>query len=247
MWKNYAVAAINILVSSLLLFAMWDSVVGLCYCGIVILLLALLSWNIAGDTIVILFILHANAKEVPPNAQIVPCLQRYFRYLSNHALKNRCTPSPYYANSKNPYYIPVSVKNVVVSLALERRLQTDGEKLLIRGVPKDTYCTKTIISRKAALLSLASYAIAIRIMELCAILFAVAIKAIKALVMLITSGALFGGVREMGEAVSVGTAIGSIILKINEKVSYIQDKAIDLAMKITSSYSYRIIEESSQL
>ena len=131
MWKNYAVAATNILVSSIPLFATWDPIVGLCYCGIVILLLALLSWNIVGDYIVILFILHA--REVSPNALITPSLQQYLRSLSNHELKNQRTPSLYYANSKVPYYIPVSAKNAVVSLALENRLQLDGERLLIKG------------------------------------------------------------------------------------------------------------------
>ena len=104
-----------------------------------------------------------------------------------------------------------------------------------------------MISRKVALLSLASYAIVIRIMELWAIFFAVAVKAIMALVMLITSGALFGSAREMVNAASFGSAIGRIILKINDVASYIQDKLIDFAMKITCSNSYRIIEESSQV
>ena len=224
MWKNYAVAATNILVSSIPLFATWDPIVGLCYCGIVILLLALLSWNIVGDYIVILFILHA--REVSPNALITPSLQQYLRSLSNHELKNQRTPSLYYANSKVPYYIPVSAKNAVVSLALENRLQLDGERLLIKGVAEGCLHSKTIISRKAALLSLASYAIVIRIMELWAVFFAVAVKAIMALVMLIASGALFGSASEMVNAASLGSAIGSIILKINEIASYIQDKLV---------------------
>lgn len=245
MWKNFAVAAANILVSSIPLFATWDPIIGLCYCGIAILLLALLSWNIVGDYIVILFILHA--REIPPNALITPSLQRYLRYLSNHELKNKRTPSLYYANSKIPYYIPVSARNAVISLALENRLQLVGERLLIKGVPKDSYIPKTIISRKTALLSLASYAIVIWIMELWAIFFAVAVKAIMALVMLIASGALFGSVSEMVNTASLGSSIGSIILKINEIASYIQDKLVDFVMKITCINSYRIIEESSQV
>lgn len=244
-WKNYAVAAVNILVSSLPLFATWDPIVGICYCGIAVLLLALLSWNIVGDFIVVLFILHA--KEVPSNALIAPSLQRYLRYLLNHELKNQRAPSLYYADSKIPYYMPVSARSAVVSLALEDRLQRNGERLLIQGVPKDAYVPKIMISRKVALLSLASYAIVIRIMELWAIFFAVAVKAIMALVMPITSGALFGSAREMVNAASFGSAIGRIILKINDVASYIQDKLIDFAMKITCSNSYRIIEESSQV
>ena len=76
---------------------------------------------------------------------------------------------------------------------------------------------------------------------------AVAAKAIMALVMLITSGALFGSVSEMVNAASFGSAIGSIILQINNVPSYIQDKLIDFAMKITCSNSYKIIEESSKV
>ena len=68
-----------------------------------------------------------------------------------------------------------------------------------------------------------------------------------ALVMLITSGALFGSVSEMVNAASFGSAIGSIILQINNVPSYIQDKLIDFAMKITCSNSYKIIEESSKV
>ena len=68
-----------------------------------------------------------------------------------------------------------------------------------------------------------------------------------ALVMLIASGALFGSASEMVNAASLGSAIGSIILKINEIASYIQDKLVDFVMKITCIKSYRIIEESSQV
>ena len=201
-WKNYAVAAVNILVSSLPLFATWDPIVGICYCGATVLLLALLSWNMVGDFVVVLFILHA--KEVPSNALIAPSLQRYLRYLLNHELKNQRAPSLYYADSKIPYYMPVSARSAVVSLALEDRLQRDGERLLIQGVPKDAYVPKIMISRKAALLSLASYAIVIRIMELWAIFFFFFFKAIMALVMLITSGALFGSARDMVNAAFFG-------------------------------------------
>lgn len=224
---------------------MWDPIVGLGYCGIAILLLVLLSWNIVGDFIAVRFILHA--KKVPSNALITPILQRYFNYLSNHELKNQRIPSLFYANSKIPYYIPVSVRSAVISLAVESHLQLNGERLLIEGVPKDAYNPKIIISRKAALLSLASYAIVIRIMELWAIFFAVAIKAIMALGMLIASGALFGSASEMVNAASVGSTIGSITLKINEIAGYIQDKAINFAMEITYSNSYRIIQESSRV
>lgn len=245
MWRNYGLAAVNVLVSSLPIFATWDPIVGICYCGIVGLLLVLLSWNVVGDFIVVMFILHA--REVPSNALIAPSLQRYLRHLSNHDLKNQRTPSLYYADSKIPYYMPISARNAVVSLALEDRLQRDGERLLIKGVPKDAYIPKIMVSRKVALLSLASYTIVIRIMEFWVIFFAVAVKAIMALAMLIASGALFGSASEMVNAASFGSAIGSIILKINDIANYIQDKLIDFAMKITCSNSYRIIEESSQV
>ena len=50
----------------------------------VVLLLALLSWNMVGDFIVVLFILHA--KEVPSNALIASSLQRYLRYMLNRCI-----------------------------------------------------------------------------------------------------------------------------------------------------------------
>lgn len=191
--------------------------------------------------------IYSPCKKVPQNALIMPSLQRYVRYLSNHELKNQRIPSLYYVDSKIPYYIPVSVRNAVVSLALENRLTQDGERLLIKGVSKDAYIPKVIISRKAALLSLAGYAIVIRIMELWAIFFAVAVKAIMALAMLIASGALFGNIEDIKNAFSFGFSLGSVMLKINEIAGYIQDKLIDLVMKITCSNSYRIIEESNQI
>lgn len=244
MWRNYGLAAANILVSSLPILATWDPIVGICYCGISVLLLALLSWNVVGDFVAILFILRA--KKLPSDAVIAPILKRYIHSLKNGEQQQRET-ALYYADSKIPYYMPVSTRNAVVSLALEDRLKQNGEQLLVEGVPKDAYTPKVIVSRKAALLSIASYAVVIRIMELWAIFFAVAVKAIMALVMLITSGALFGSASEMVNAASFGSAIGSIILKINNVASYIQDKLIDFAMKITCSNSYRIIEESSKV
>ncbi|MFR8872428.1 MAG: hypothetical protein ACLVHV_02515 [Oscillospiraceae bacterium] len=85
MWRNYMVAAANILVSSFPLFMTWDPIVGICYCGISVLLLALLSWNAVGDFIVVQFILHAE--KVPPNAVIAPILSRYVRHLMGKELK----------------------------------------------------------------------------------------------------------------------------------------------------------------
>lgn len=245
MWRNYMVAAANILVSSFPLFMTWDPIVGICYCGISVLLLALLSWNAVGVFIVVQFILHAE--KVPPNAVIAPILSRYVRHLMGKELKNQREPSLYYVDSKIPYYMPVSVRNAVVSLALEDRLERDGEGVLIRGMPKDAYVPKIIISRKAALLSLACYAVVIRIMEVWAILFAVTIRAIMALVMLIVSGALFGSAREMANAASFGSAIGRVIIKINDIAGCIQDKLVDFAMKITYANSYKFIEKFNQV
>ena len=233
------------MVSSIPFFATWDPIIGIYYCEISILLIALLSWNVIGDLIVTRFILHA--RKIPPNAVIAPILKRYLNYLKTEELKNQREPVLYYADSKIPYYIPVSKRYAVISLALEDRLQRNGEKVLIKGVPENAYAPNIIISQKVALLSLASYTVAIRIMELWAIFFAMAVKAIMILVMLITSGALYGNAREIINAASWGSAIGGVILKINNVVSYVQDKLVDFVMKEACSGSYKIIEESNQI
>lgn len=106
------------------------------------------------------------------------------------------------------------------------------------------YDIKLMISRNVLLLSLISYTIVIRFMELWAIIFAVTVKLIFSLVMLIVTGALFGSVREMADAISLGSLIGTVALKINDIANYIQDKIIEVAMKWVFTYSFQFVEES---
>ncbi len=118
--------------------------------------------------------------------------------------------------------------------------------MLLRSVPEDVYTSKLMFSRKVLLLSLVCYAVVIRIMELWAIFFAVAVKAVFSLAILIATGALFGSSREMSNAVSLGSFIGSVALKINDIANYIQDKIINWIMKETFLSSFQMIEESGR-
>ena len=45
MWKNYGLAAVNVLISSLPLLATWDPIVAAYYWLFLIALFALFSWN----------------------------------------------------------------------------------------------------------------------------------------------------------------------------------------------------------
>ena len=56
MWKNYGLAAVNVLISSLPLLATWDPIVAAYYWLFLIALFALCSWNVVGDLIVTLVI-----------------------------------------------------------------------------------------------------------------------------------------------------------------------------------------------
>ena len=244
MWKNYVFAAINVMVSSLPIWVTWDPVVGTCYCGGAILLLLLLSWNTLGTFLAVHFVFRA--KPLPQDATIAPAMNQYLHTVIGKGLMEERGSTIYYTGSEIPYCIPVNKCNIVISLALEERLQRDGVNLLLQGVPEDVYDTKLMISRNALLLSLISYAIVIRFMEFWVVIFAVAIKLIFSLAMLIVTGALFGSGREMVNAISLGSLIGTVALKINDIANYIQDKIIELVMKWTLTNSFQFVEESGR-
>lgn len=243
MWKNYGLAAVNVLISSLPLLATWDPIVAAYYWLFLIALFALFSWNIVGDNFVARFIFHS--KPLPFNAAIFSVIEEYFHSINKTAQEQNGHPVIYYTDSQTPYFIPISTKVFVVSLALQDMLDREGAGLLTQRIPKETYEPELLISQKVLLLSLISYTIVLRVMEFWAIFFAAAIKAIFAFVSVMCSGAWFGGsLQEIINAASWGSLIGSIGLKINDITNFIQDKLIDLAMKFTCSSMYYFVEES---
>lgn len=244
MWKNYMLAAINVMISSLPIWITWPPIVATYYCGGAVLLLLLLSWNTLGTIIVVHFVFRA--KPLHQDAAIAPALNQYLQTVIGKGFMKERDSTIYYTGSESPYCIPVNKCNIVISLALEERLRRNGANLLLQGVPESMYDIKLMISRNVLLLSLISYAIVIRFMEFWAIIFAVAVKLIFSLVMLIVTGALFGSGREMANAISLGSLIGTVALKINDIANYIQDKIIEVAMKWVLTYSFQFVEESGR-
>jgi len=133
MWKNYMLAALNVAVAGLPFLVGWDLVLYGVYCGFAVLLLGLTAWNPVGDWLSILFVFYAKA--VPEEALIMPALRRYLREAISGKgyLKPKCRF--YYAESRIPYFIPISRKRVVLSLALEDYLIHDYDENLYRDVP----------------------------------------------------------------------------------------------------------------
>ena len=155
MWKNYMLAALNVAVAGLPFLVGWDLVLYGVYCGFAVLLLGLTAWNPVGDWLSILFVFYAKA--VPEEALIMPALRRYLREAISGKgyLKPKCRF--YYAESRIPYFIPISRKRVVLSLALEDYLIHDYDENLYRDVPDEAYIPNLVLSRKTLLLSIFCY------------------------------------------------------------------------------------------
>lgn len=66
-----------------------------------------------------------------------------------------------------------------------------------------------------------------------AIIFAIAVKIVMRIVMLIVAGALFGTAKEAGEAISIGVVLGKLVLKINDSVNYLQDRFVEWLVRQT--------------
>src|SRR5699024_7862083 len=117
MWKNYGLAAVNVLISSLPLLATWDPIVAAYYWLFLIALFALFSWNIVGDNFVARFIFHS--KPLPFNAAIFSVIEEYFHSINKTAQEQNGHPVIYYTDSKTPYFIPIRTKVFVISMSLQ--------------------------------------------------------------------------------------------------------------------------------
>ena len=178
MWKNYMLAALNVAVAGLPFLVGWDLVLYGVYCGFAVLLLGLTAWNPVGDWFSILFVFYAKA--VPEEALIMPALRRYLREAISGKgyLKPKCRF--YYAESRIPYFIPISRKRVVLSLALEDYLIHDYDGNLYRDVPDEAYIPNLVLSRKTLLLSIFCYVLSLRFIELWTIIAAVIVRLVFA-------------------------------------------------------------------
>lgn len=207
MWKNYMLAALNVAVAGLPFLVGWDLVLYGVYCGFAVLLLGLTAWNPVGDWFSILFVFYAKA--VPEEALIMPALRRYLREAISGKgyLKPKCRF--YYAESRIPYFIPISRKRVVLSLALEDYLIHDYDGNLYRDVPDEAYIPNLVLSRKTLLLSIFCYVLILRFIELWTIIAAVIVRLVFAAIAVIVTGSFYEGVHKMMEAIWIGAAIMS--------------------------------------
>lgn len=242
MWKNYGLAALNVAVAGLPILAGWDVSLYLIYWGLALLLLAMVVWNPVGELCVVWFVFHA--RRVPDEALIMPALRRYLRDATSKGdyLKQKCRF--YYAESRIPYFIPISRERVVLSLALEDYLIQDHTGALYRDVPKEAYIPKMVFSRRLILLSILCYVLILRFIEVWTIVAVALVRFIGAVVMMIVTGAFFEGLGKMLEAICVGVALGTIAWKINEWFSFIQDKIVEFLMERTMKGTFDYLKKS---
>ena len=106
-----------------------------------------------------------------------------------------------------PFFVPVSRRAFVVSVALQDSIIDFGEVFLLRNFPENSYNQAILYSRKCLLLTFIGYKISLRFLELWAVFFLIALKTIMSLVMLIVTGALFGSFQEILNALAWGASL----------------------------------------
>lgn len=92
------------------------------------------------------------------------------------------------------------------------------------------------------LLSIVGYTIILRFIELWTIFFAFAVRAILVLVMVIATGSIFESAKDIGNAISFGSFLGNMVLKINNIINSLQDKIIELIMMFTIENSINTLK-----
>jgi len=245
MAANYMLVVLNVLIAGLPVWSTYEFPGYLVYLGLAVLFLALLCWNRAGEFLVVRLVFRA--KPLPSDALIAPPVQKYLSSaaIRRTMLEENC--AVYYANSRIPYFMPVSKQSVVISLALENHLIADGTKILERGVCQEAYVPQYVFSRRLLLLAILIDVIMIRLVELWTVFFAFMAKAICAIAMVIATGAIFEGPKELYNAISWGKVMGLLAVKINDWFNYIQDKFIEWLMKTTKANSFSFLKEESRV
>lgn len=235
MIKNFVLTILNICIAGLPILITWDSKIYFCYLGIICVFILMFSWNPFGEVIIV-FVLHA--KRVPSNSYMFYTLNQYLEYLViNKIMKEQCLA--YYTDIKSTLCFPISRKRLIVPLNLESEIIKHGKQFLINFTSEEVYSSLLIFSRRLLLLSVVGYVITFRVMEVWEIIFAFAVKMIFALVMLLASGALFESSKEVGNAISFGSFLGDVALKINNIVNFIQVNIVNLIFKISMHNSIK--------
>lgn len=182
-----------------------------------------------------------QGKAIPANAEMRPVIERYMNYLiSTHVLEGPGSKILLWADSIQPYFIPISKRTFIVSISLQDELIQQGEQLLRTHVPSDVYSAGQINARKILLLTVFGYIVTLRLLELWAIIFAVAVKIVMSIVMLIVTGALFGTAKEAGDAISIGVVLGKLVLKMNDFANYLQDRFVEWFVRQTVLGHFRV-------
>lgn len=155
-----------------------------------IALVALLFWNTLGDVAVLHTVFHGKA--IPRNVEMKPAIDRYLEYLaSDDHFDSSDTIRVVWTDSKLPFFIPVSRKTFIVSVALQDLLIEQRESLLINNFPTSSYNHAVLYARKCLLLTILGYKLCLRFLEIWAVIFLYALKNIMSIVMLCVTGALF--------------------------------------------------------
>ena len=243
MIKNYILTAANVLIAGWFLCLMFDPAFYLFYLTIAMLFLALLCWNAVGELLVVYIVFRA--RRMPVDALIAPVLQEYLtsETTNRNLLEEGCTV--YYADSKVPFFLPVSRRRAVISLALENALIEYGAGVLRRGVPPETYIPQILFSRRLLLLAILVDSIMLRVMELLTIALAFLTRILFAFIVAIVTGAIFDNPKAIWNSLSIGYFLGAVVVKINDAYNYVQDKIIEWLMKGIKAYSFAFITEDN--
>lgn len=225
MSKNYILAFVNVLIFALPALFMYDVIIYLFYALFLVIIILLFAWNAIGDFIIVRVVYRG--KKLPTTAMMKPSVDGYINYLRESGLvkaeKVRC----YWANRRSNSFIQISPQCCLISNALDDPLIKYGAKLLINSVSAEMYKRSFLISRKVLLLSIVGYAITLRILELWAVFVVLFCRVLMAIVMLITSGSLFGTASEAYDAMTFGSLLGLFlgkgVIKLDKLINIVQD------------------------
>lgn len=242
MYRNLLLSTVNILVIGLPIYCIWGIEVYIWFILLQIVLIDLVFWNIIGDNILIDKIFHG--KLIPNNSAIKPIVNRYINQLASNGIVTIMESKRIvYSDSKIAFFIPISPNTFIVSLSLQDLLIKQGIQLLTNHIPTSVYTPQVMYSRKFLLLTLWGYKIMLKTLELWAIFFALAVKAFMSIGIIIATGAIYGKISDVYNAISLGSTLGDIILKINDATGYIQDRLVEFFVKETVVGSFNAVKQ----
>lgn len=168
--KKILLTIVNILIIGLPFYFIW----GIKFYFLVVLfqliLIGVLFWNGMGDFLVLRFVFAGNP--LPNNAEIKIAIDNYIKHI--YFKKNGKYPYKakiVWVDSELPFFVPVSRRAFVVSVALQDSIIDFGEVFLLRNFPENSYNQAILYSRKCLLLTFIGYKISLRFLELWAVFF----------------------------------------------------------------------------